>query len=150
VEDVSDAYRDALEALLARVRDLEREVEELRKRNAGLESIGQTDEARENARRLAAALERELEEARIRHERTLDDATWKQAALEASTYKPSTAAKLASAAGALLLAAFVTVICSGRRRVDARFVLSCAGIFLGLAVLFAASSLVLRIRARKR
>ena len=63
---MNNAYRDDLEAALARASDLEREVEALRKRNAELESSGQTDEARENARRLAAALEREREEAQIR------------------------------------------------------------------------------------
>jgi chromosome segregation ATPase len=77
---MTDAYRDDLEAALARVSDLEREVEALRERNAELEAgDSQTVEARENARRLAAALERERAELRQQHQREVDDAHWSQA-----------------------------------------------------------------------
>ena len=76
---MSDAHRDDLEAALVRASELDREVEELRRRNAELEAGGQTDEARENARRLAAAIEREQKEAQIRDERKLDEASWHEA-----------------------------------------------------------------------
>jgi hypothetical protein len=80
---MTDAYRDDLEAALARVSDLEREVEALRERNAELEAGDcQTVEARENARRLAAALERERAELHRQHQREIDDAHWSQAARE--------------------------------------------------------------------
>jgi len=80
---MKDAYRDDLEAALARASDLEREVEALRKRIAELESGDrQTLEARENARRLEAALEREREELQRQHQREVDDAHWRQATRE--------------------------------------------------------------------
>jgi hypothetical protein len=94
---MSDAHRDDLEAALARASDLEREIEELRRRNAELEAGGQTDEARENARRLAAAIEREQKEAQIRDERKLDEASWRRAARNAA----DEAAAEASAAAAV-------------------------------------------------
>jgi predicted RNase H-like nuclease (RuvC/YqgF family) len=73
VKTMNEAYRDDLEAALARASDLEREVEALRRRNAELESGDRaTIEARENARRLEAALERERDELRQRFENDLD------------------------------------------------------------------------------
>jgi hypothetical protein len=51
---MSDAYRDDLEAALARASDLEREIAELRARNAGLEA---NPAARDHARQPAAALD---------------------------------------------------------------------------------------------
>jgi hypothetical protein len=97
VARADDEYRNDLEAALARASELEREVEELRRRNAGLESTGKTDEARENARRLEAALERERAEAQVRDERKLDEAMFKQAAQEAAhaSRKPSAATVMA-------------------------------------------------------
>lgn len=80
---MTDAYRDDLEAALARASDLEREIEALRRRNAELEA----DESSENARRLASALEREREEMRIRDTRRDDDATWRRAAKEVASTK---------------------------------------------------------------
>lgn len=80
---MTDAYRDDLEAALARVSDLEREIEMLRKRNAELESGDrETIEARENARRLAAALEREREELRRQQQWEADEAHWREASRE--------------------------------------------------------------------
>lgn len=77
---MNDAYRNDLEAALARATDLEREVEALRKRVAELESGDpQTVEARENARRLEAALLRERDELRQHHQWEADDAHWRQA-----------------------------------------------------------------------
>ena len=78
---MSDAHRDELEATLGRASELDADVEELRRRNAELESSGQTDEARENARRLAAAIGREHKEAQIREERELDEAATAEAGL---------------------------------------------------------------------
>jgi hypothetical protein len=94
----NNAYRDDLEAALARASDLEREVAELQRRNAELEmGDRQTIEARENAHRLAAALERERDELRHDHNRQVDDAGWRRAAREAANAR---AAKVATNAPA--------------------------------------------------
>ena len=111
---MSDADRDDLEAAQTRASELEREVEELRKRNAELEGAGETDEARENARRLAAAIEREREEAQIRDDRKLDDAMFTQAAQEAAIARakkklPSAAAVMASLAPGCFVLALVAM-----------------------------------------
>lgn len=84
IASMTDAYRDDLEAALARASDLEREIEALRRRNAELEA----EESSENARRLAAALEREREEMRIRDTQRNDDATWRRAASDVASTKP--------------------------------------------------------------
>lgn len=61
-------------------------MEGLRKRVAELESGDrQTLEARENARRLATALDREREERRRQQQREVDDAHWRQASREEVT-----------------------------------------------------------------
>lgn len=66
-------YRDELAAATARADALERELDLLRQRNAQLESGDRaTIEARENARRLEAALERETDELRRRFEQELE------------------------------------------------------------------------------
>ena len=86
---MSDAYRDDLAAALARASDLEREVVELRKRNAELQSGDrETIEARENARRLEAALEREREELRQHHEQDVETEGRVQAARILGTQFP--------------------------------------------------------------
>jgi hypothetical protein len=81
---VASAYRDDLEAALARASHLEREVEALRRRNAEL-AFGDraTIEARENARRLEAALQREREELQQRIARGVEEASSEQASKDA-------------------------------------------------------------------
>ena len=76
---MTDTYRDDLDAALARASDSKREVEALRERNAELEM---SPEARENARRLAAALERERAEVQQHHQSEVDSAHWMQASRE--------------------------------------------------------------------
>jgi hypothetical protein len=67
---MADTYHDDLETTLAWIDTLEREAERLRKRNAELESFdSQTVEARENAQKLEADLEREREALRDNPER---------------------------------------------------------------------------------
>jgi hypothetical protein len=94
----NNAYRDDLEAAQARASDLEREVEGLRKRISELETGDRaTIEARENARRLAAALEREREELRQQHRWEVDDAHWRQASREESKAARAANAELKTA-----------------------------------------------------
>ena len=149
---MSDAYRDELEAAQARASDLEREIEELRKRNAELEGTGETDEARDNARRLAAAIEREREEAQIRDDRKLDDAMFNQAAREAASAraekKPSAAAVMASVAIGCLIGALYAM---GARKsaVQGKPHPVIGAIFAGLGVVLLCGSVV-HILWRKR
>lgn len=70
------AYRDDLEAAQLRAEDLERELATLRERNAKLEAElagGDTAEQLANARRLAAAIEREQAERLQREQAELVD-----------------------------------------------------------------------------
>jgi Flp pilus assembly protein TadB len=77
---MNNAYRDDLEAALARASDLEREIEDLRMRNDALEAF----EARKNARRLATAEERERDEEQRRDEQARDEGVLRRAAQEAA------------------------------------------------------------------
>jgi VIT1/CCC1 family predicted Fe2+/Mn2+ transporter len=73
-----NAYRDDLEAAQLRAQDLEHELATLRERNEKLEEElagGDTAEQLANARRLAAAIQREEAERRQRQQAELDEHT---------------------------------------------------------------------------
>ena len=88
---MNNAYRDDLEAALARASDLEHQVIRLRMRVAELETGDRaTVEARENARRLEAALDREREELQRHHEQDVETEGRAQAArILGKAYSPA-------------------------------------------------------------
>jgi Flp pilus assembly protein TadB len=139
---MNDAYRDELEATLARASELEREIEELRRTNAELESF----EARHNARRLVAAIDREREEKQRNDDRDREDARLRLAAKEAARMQADAEERLHLRNSLSILAAgLIAALVAGMTSSLAIGVGSFALFAIGLIYLYVAES-----QARKR
>ena len=139
---MTNTYRDDLEAALARASDLEREIEDLRQRNATLEAF----EARHNARRLAAAIERERDEQQRNDDRDRDEARWRGAAEEAASARSEADVVRHWRNGLWIVAAgALSLVVAGMTNSLAIGVASGALLAIGVTYLYVAEA-----RARKR
>lgn len=139
---MNDADRADLEAALARASELEREIEELRRQNVEREAF----EARHNARRLVAAIDREREDQQRNDDRNRDEARWRRAAQEAASARADAEERKQLRNGMLIVATgLVAALVAGMTNDPAVGVGSFAVFAIGLIYVYVAKS-----SARKR